>query len=56
MTDFKIAAINATAATFEGTEMKTASFNCAQICGNEFREVDFNKDTSMMLNLHIHFE
>ena len=35
---------------------KAASFICAGICGNEFKEVDFNKDTSMMLNLPIHFE
>ena len=35
---------------------KAASLICDRICGNEFREVDFNKDTSMTLSFPIHFE
>ena len=56
MTDFEIAAINVALLLLKEQKWKDASFICAQICGNEFREVDFNKDTSMILNLPIHFE
>ena len=56
MIDFEIAAIDTTAATFEGTEMKGCFFHlCLNLC-KRIQRSGLQQRYVMMLNLPIHFK